>query len=141
MERGEDLLIHGLYRHGPNVLIATGLQEALGIRAVGLVAPDVGTDVVRRQKHDSVAQRLDLASPVVCGSARFHDHGRCRLLRHEGQKLAARQPFPPDHVAGSVRDRQLKNSLCHVDGDASIVRHDGLLLSSKPAATLALDAD
>jgi hypothetical protein len=86
-------------------------------------------------------QLLDLATPVVSRSAGFHHHRGLTLLGEEGQKLMALKSHPPAQVPRSVGERDLENSLCHVDGDSCMVRHDGLLLLLKPAATLALDAD
>jgi hypothetical protein len=51
VQRREDLLVHGLHGDGPDVLVAAHLQDALGVRAIGLVAADVGSYVMRRQKH------------------------------------------------------------------------------------------
>ena len=121
MQRREDLLVDALYRHRPDVIVAAGLQDALRVGTVCLVASDVGPNVVRREQHHAVAELFNLPRPVVGGSARFHDHGRRGLLRNEGQELGSREPYTARDVTGSVRDRQLENGLCHVYGDASIV--------------------
>ena len=57
-----------------------------------------------RKKNDSMAQALELASPVVGRPARLHDDGGLRLLRHEGQELPARQAFPAPHMARPVAE-------------------------------------
>src|SRR5207244_1494033 len=128
MQRREDLLVHGLYRDGPDVVVAARFQDPFGVGAIGLVASDVRSDVMRRKKHHAVAELVNLAGPVMGGSAGFHDHGRRWLLGHEGQELVSPRAFPANDVAGSLRDRYLEHGLCHIHGDASIVRHDGLLL-------------
>jgi len=53
MERREDLLVHAFHGYGPDIFVAARLQDAFGVRAVCLVATDVGTDVMRRQKDRS----------------------------------------------------------------------------------------
>src|SRR6266849_10449984 len=128
MERVEDLLIYRLDGYRPDVFVTARFQDALRVRAVGLVASDVGTHVVRRKKDDAMSEALDLASPVVGGSAGLHDDGGGRLLGHEGEELSSRQTLPTGHVARPIGDPDLEDGLCHVYGDASIVRHDGLLL-------------
>jgi hypothetical protein len=128
VQRGQNLLGHALDRHGRDVLVAAGLQDALGIGAVGLVAADVGSDVVRREQDHVVPKSLEFPAPVVRRSAGFHDHSRGGLLCHERQELGPLQAFAPRHPPGLVGNRDLENSLCHVHGNASIVSHDGLLL-------------
>jgi hypothetical protein len=126
--RGNPLPGTPLDGYGPNVFVAASFQDALGVGAVGLVAADVWADVMRRKKDDAMPEALDLASPVVGRSAGLHDDGGCRLLSHEGQELSSGQTLTARHVAWSIGDPDLENSLCHVHGDTSIVRHDGLLL-------------
>jgi len=128
VERGKHLLPNRLDGYGPDVFVAASFQDALGVGAVGLVAADVWADVVRRKKDDAMPEALDLPSPVVGRSAGLHDDGGCRLLGHEGEELSSGQTLTAQHVAWSIGDPDLENSLCHVHGDASIVRHDGLLL-------------
>jgi hypothetical protein len=50
------------------------------------------------------------------------------LLGEEVEELGSAQPQRLGHVARAVGDRDLEDSLCDVDGDASTVLHDGLLL-------------
>jgi hypothetical protein len=116
-------------------------RDALGVSAVRLVPTDVGAHVVGRQKNHSMAEVLELPTPVVRGAARFHDDRSLRLLGHEGKELSSLGAFPSQHVPRPVRDRDLEDGLCNVYGDASIVRHDGLLLSSQQQRLWHIDAD
>jgi hypothetical protein len=137
MERGERLLVHRLDGYGPDVFVTTGFQGSLGVGAVGFIAANVGTDVVRRKKHDAMPEAVDLAAPVVGGSAGLHHDSGGRLLGREGEELSSRQTLTARHVAGPIGDSDLEHSLGHVYGDASIVRHDGLLhcLNSSDSGT------
>jgi hypothetical protein len=49
VKRAEHLLSHGLDRHRVDVFVAARFQNALGVGAVRLVAPNVGAHLVRRQ--------------------------------------------------------------------------------------------
>jgi hypothetical protein len=50
-QTAQHLLGHRLDRDRMNLLVAAGLEDALGVGTVGLVASDVGTHVVRQQQH------------------------------------------------------------------------------------------
>jgi hypothetical protein len=128
VERGQDLLVHGLHWNGSDIVVPARLQDALGVGAIRLVAANVGTDVVRRQQQHLVAEPLDFTRPVVSRTTRFHYHRGRRLLRQKGQELMALRTLSAADPTGPIRDRDLESGLCHIHGDASIVRHDGLLL-------------
>src|SRR5688572_27984963 len=109
MKRGEYVLIDRFHRYGADVLVAAGLEDALGIGAVGLVATDVRADVVRRKEYHPVAEGLQFPSPMLGRAARLHYHGGLRLLSHEGKELRSLRPLPPYDVARPVGDRDLED--------------------------------
>ena len=65
MKTRQRVLIHALDRDGVDLLVAIGLEDALGLGAVGLVPSHVGVDQTRREQDGPVAQLLKLPSPVV----------------------------------------------------------------------------
>jgi hypothetical protein len=102
MERRQHLLVHGLDRDRVNLVVARGLEQRLGIAAVGLAAPGVAVDVMRGQETYLVAVLLQLARPVMGAAARFEQHGSGRLLRKEGKEAGTRQPALEADVTGAV---------------------------------------
>ena len=65
VQRGEHLLGHALDRDGVDLLVAAGLQDALGVGTVGLVPTDIGSNVVGRKQDDVVAEGLNLPCPMM----------------------------------------------------------------------------
>jgi len=141
VQRGERLLGDGLDRDGSDVLVAAGLEDALGVGLVGLVAFDVGADLVWREQDHLVSELLKAACPVVGRAAGLHHHDRRRLLGEEGEELLAPEAFGARDSARVVGDRDLEDGLCDVDGDASNVLHDGLLLIASQQRLWHIDAD
>ncbi len=47
-----------LHRDFVDVCVPVGFEDALGVRAIGLVPGEVGSDLVRRQDDDLVAEFL-----------------------------------------------------------------------------------
>ena len=127
VERGQRLLGHGLHRHRVDVFVAAGLEYALGVGAVGLVAANVRTDVMRWKQEHGVAERLDPTAPVVRGTARLHHHGRAGLLGEEGQEFVAAETLATRDSSRSIGDGDFEDRLCDIDRDTRIVGHDGLL--------------
>jgi hypothetical protein len=128
MKRGDHLLGDGLDGHGSDLLVAEGLEETVDIRAVRLVPDDVGSDVLGREQDDHVAELLDAAAPVVRSTAGLHHHCRLWQLCEEGGEAVPQQPPAQHHPSGTIKDGDLEDFLCDIDGDKSIVSAwDGLL--------------
>jgi hypothetical protein len=128
MQCGERLVSRRLHRNWPDVFVAVGLENALHVRAIGLVPADVGPHQVRRQQDDTMSELLDPARLELRRAARFHHDRGCGLDGQERQELRALKPLRPPNFAGAIGDAQLENVLCHVNSDRGIVQHDGLLL-------------
>jgi hypothetical protein len=128
MKRAEELLGGRLDGDGSNLVVAVGLEDATRVCAVGLVAEDVGSDVLRREKNGTVAELFDLPRVEMGGSAGFHDHGSLWNLGHELEELLPWDSTGLLNAARLVRDRNLQAILCQIDAYKSIVLHGGLLL-------------
>ena len=85
MQGDKGLVRRCLERHRSDVLVTVGLEDALHVGAVGLIAADVGPNQVRRQEDDAMAQLLDASRPELRRAARFHHHRRGRLRGQEGR--------------------------------------------------------
>lgn len=68
------MLIKGFYWDRMNVVVAEGLEESLGVGAIGLVAHSVGACDVRREQDHRMSEALELSSPVMGGAAGFEEH-------------------------------------------------------------------
>jgi len=117
MKRRQRLLRLRLDRHGPDIIVARRLEQALGVGAIGLVADDVRPHGVRGQEHDSVAVRLRVPAPVVGRPTRFHQDRRRRRLAQVPAKPSPREPMAPAHQSWVLRDSYLEYGLGHVHRD------------------------
>jgi len=131
VEGDEDLLGNRLDGDGVDVGVAVGLEDSLGIGAVGLVAGDVGSDLVGGEEDDPMAEFLDLARPEVGRAAGLHDDGGGGHLGEEGQKGLAGQAPAIGDLPRLVGHGVLEDDLCDVDADPVILVH-GLLLVPFP---------
>jgi len=125
------LLGDGLHGDGADVGVAVGLEDALGVCAVGLVPGDVGSDLVGREQDHVVAQLLELPGPEVGGAAGFHDDRRSRHLYEEGEEHPTSQPGFGGDPSGLVRHGDLEDRLCDVHGDHGMLLHGLLLFLAK----------
>ena len=100
MQGGERLLVDGLDRHGLDLLVPLGLEQTLGVTAVGLVAGDVGTSSVRREQQDAMAEGLDLSSPVVSRATGLHQDDRRLALGEEAEERVPGEAVSLGHLAG-----------------------------------------
>jgi len=89
MQGGEGVLFHGFDGDGMDVLVSVSLEEAFGIGSVGLVATDVGSDVLRGQKNDVVSELLELSGPVMSHAASLHDDVGGFALGEEAKQTEA----------------------------------------------------
>ena len=126
VEGDQDLLGDGLDGHGVDVGIAVGLEDPLGVGAVGLVAGHVGPHLVRGEQDHLVAELLELPGPEVGRAAGLHDHGRRRHLGEEGQEQLPGQKVRLRDPPRLVGDCRIEDRLCDVDGDHGMLFH-GLL--------------
>jgi hypothetical protein len=131
MKGGEGMLIGGLDGYGFDVFVPKGFEHALGVTAIGFVSDDVGADGMRRKKDDGVAEGLELAGPVVCGTAGLEDDGSGMTLGEEAFELRSREPMVFVDGSWRVRDGYFKDGLGEVHGDGGVMRHVGLLLHEK----------
>lgn len=98
VQRCKRLLRHGLDGHGADLLVAVGLEHALGVGAIGLVASHVGTHGVRGQQYRGVPEGLGAARPEVRRTAGFHDDCRGRKMRESERELLARVALLARHL-------------------------------------------
>ena len=90
MELLNSLLLDRAHGYGLNALTAMGLEERLGIGAVGLAASTVRFDVVRGDEVDVMACGGGETSPIVCGTARLHQDAGGGCHRKKRTELNAR---------------------------------------------------
>jgi len=108
----------GLDGHGTDRLLAVGLEHALGVGAVGLVAVDVGPDGVRGEERRA-PEGLHARSPEVRRPAGLHDDRRLgELAEHLGELRTGEAPVLRDR-AGMVREGDLEDRLCEINRDES----------------------
>lgn len=131
MKGGEGMLIGRLDGYGLDVFVTKGLKHTLGVTAIGFVSDDVGADGVRREEDDGVTEGLELAGPVVSGTAGLEDDGSGMTLGEEAFEFGPRKTMVFVDVAGGMRDGDFKDGLSEVHGDGSVMRHVGLLLHEK----------
>ncbi len=79
----ELLLVDGAHGDGADARAAMGLQEGLGIDAVGFIAASIGFDVLGGDDDGAVPDRDGLAGPEVSGATGFDEHGGRRVLGEE----------------------------------------------------------
>lgn len=122
-----DLLIHGFYGDGMNVFVPEGFQEGFGVVEICLVAGNVWTDRMGRQKDHRVAEVLKLPSPVMGAAAGFENNG-CRLkFGKELQESGFGEAMVFADMAGFPGDGDLKYGVCKIDFDCGRI-HPRLLL-------------
>ena len=127
VQSGQSLLGDGLHGDGVNVLVAVRLEQPPSVGAVRLVTEDVGPGGMGREQHDTVAEGLEPAAPVVRRSAGLKQDGGRRLIGAELQEGRPGQPALLADLAGSHGHRNFENFLGHIDGDGGRF-HAGLLL-------------
>ena len=137
MQRHDALLFDRLDGNGPDIFIAIGFEQRLGISAIRLAALDVGSDRVRRQEYDVVPLRLEASRPVMRHATGFQDERDRLKAADETRKLVAGQSLALLDATGGARDGDFKNILREVDGDESMLVHGWAPLVSCEHATLA----
>jgi hypothetical protein len=128
MQGGQCLLRDRLDWNGMDLFVAMGFEQALGVGAVGLVAPYIRLDVGRGQQQDLMTEFAELSSPMMCHAAGLEEDDGGLALGKEGQELLSGKPMGLCDLARVVRDRDLEHVLCQIDSDCGRFSH-GLLLS------------
>jgi len=112
----------------------------LGVDLVVLVVPGVRLDVLRRQQHHRVAQRLQPARPIVRGATRL-DADLCRRkLVDKRQELAAPHLLAQHHLFPLVDAMKLKQALRCIDAKSCYRRHGRLPLMRPTTSSWHIDA-
>ncbi len=88
-----------------------------GIRRVVLVALHIGLHVARRHHADLMAERRDLARPIVRARASLHPHKTRRQLLEKGENLPAAQLAADNGLARRINAVDLKNGLRKIQPD------------------------
>ncbi len=89
VERAERLLLDGFHRDAVDRFVAGGLEERLGIGAIGLVPVAVASDVGGRQERDAVPERLELPAPVMGRAAGLQEDLGGRAVGEEAAEPRA----------------------------------------------------
>jgi hypothetical protein len=110
-----------------NLLISIGLEEPLRVGAVGLVAPQVRSHIVRRNEPYGVPEWLKLPRPIVRGPAGLHEDGCPWPLSEELEEAIAREPVFFVDAARLMRNGDLKHRFCEIDGDGRMLHADSSL--------------
>jgi hypothetical protein len=93
------LLLGRLGRDEPHIGPGDRFADCLGISGIVLVSFDVGLHVGRRHQPHSVAERLELARPMMRRGAGFDTNQTRRQLLEEGQHVAALELATQDDIA------------------------------------------
>jgi hypothetical protein len=140
---GKGVLLQRLDRYGRDVFVAMGFEERLGVGTVVLVAAPIGHNEMRRKEDDVVSELPHPAPPVMRRPAGLEQHGGRLDVREKPQKLSPTETASIAHLARTVRNRDLEDVLCKVDGDDRILhfRTPPWFDVTMNSMTLALDAD
>ena len=114
MQALRTLLPRGLYRHWADIATARSFQQAGGIGAVGLVAPDVGAYMLRRQQLHRVAQPHEVPRPRMRRAAGLHDNAQRCAIDQALRKRTTLEPPALDDTSCRIGKCQFKNVLGQV---------------------------
>jgi hypothetical protein len=120
----DGLLVQGFDRDRGDVLLASGLEEGFGVGPVRLVALTVASHMGGREQGDLVAERLELASPVMSRATGFHQDVSGGMMQEEGPEALAREPVLLIHATGSMGHSDLEDRLCEIHGDLGSLHED-----------------
>ena len=134
MELLQCLLIDGLDRHGPDVRAARRFDQGRGIGRVGLVAPDVGTDILGGQKHHLMSLTTQTPGVMMSRAAGLHDHPACSPVHKEAIEPGAAEALPLDNMPAFIGQGDLEDVFCQVHTDSRSI-HGRLLLLGLADAT------
>ena len=111
------LLLRRLGRHEPHVGSGDGFTNCLCVSHVVLLAFDVGLHVSRRHQSHGMAERLEMAGPVMRRSASLDANQAGWQLFKERQDLATLQLAADDHLTSGIHAVDLKDRLGDVETD------------------------
>lgn len=137
MERSERLLAEGLDRDRADLIIAEGFKKGFGISPVALVAGNVGPHVLGREQDRGMTELLKPPGPVVGGAASFEQNGRRLALGEETPEGRTRQALAFRNLPGLLRDGDLEDGLCKINGDGRSYLDSSLSESRSTKLTLA----
>src|SRR5260370_2944635 len=127
MEHQAALLFRRLGRHEPDVGSGDRLADRLGVGGIVLLPLDVGLHVGRRHQPHGMADRLELARPVVRRCAGSYTNEARRQLLEERQDIGALQLAADDHLARRIDAMDLKYRLRDVETNCRDRLHACLL--------------
>ena len=122
----QSLLLNRLHTHRLHVRSSGRFQQRRCICRIGLVALDVGTDVLGRQQAHLNAHAVEPAAPVMSRAAGFHDDQIHFPVEKPTFELCSREALGFHHAPLRIGHSQLKDRLCKIDGNGSSI-HVGLL--------------
>jgi hypothetical protein len=127
MQHQQGRLIDRLHRNKSHRRPCYRLRDRFCIRRVGLAALDIGLHVGRRHKLHGMAERTNLARPVVSGGAGFHADKTRRKAREQRNDIGPPHLSANDHLAIGSHAVDLKNVLRQIQTDRCNLCH-GILL-------------
>jgi hypothetical protein len=128
VEGCERMSIGRLNGYGLDVFVSKGFEDSFGIGAIRFAANDVRVDGVGWEEDDRVPELVELASPIMGGTASLEDDG-CRLsFREEAFETRAREPGVFGTTTWEIGDSDFKNRLGKINGDGCVRVHGGHLL-------------
>src|SRR3978361_2212601 len=122
------LLLRRFYRYKAHRWTPNRLADRLGIGHVVLVALHVGFHIGGRHEAGLMAERNQLARPMVRGRTGFHADEARRNPGKEREDLAASQPLAHHYAACLVDSMKLGDVLCQIKTDCSNIAHGWLPL-------------
>jgi hypothetical protein len=140
VQRQDGLLIDCLEGHKAHVSPRGRLTNGRSIGGIVFLALDVGLDVLRRHQAHVVAERAQLAAPVVRTTAGLHRHHTRALPGKELDHLGAAQLFAQDGSALLISTMHLNHIFGQIQADGCNL-HGGrsffVQVDEKNTATLA----
>ena len=114
------LLLRRLDRHRMDIAAACRFQQASGIGAIRLVAPDVGPNVLRGQQFHAVPESGKAPRPGMRRAAGFHHDAQRRTALQALRERRALEPLALDDAPRCIGKGQFEHVLGKIDG-----KHDG----------------
>ena len=127
MEHQAALLLWRLGRDEPHVRPGDRLTDRLGVSGIILLSLDVRLHISRRHQANGMAERLELARPVMRRRTGLDTNQARRQLLEERQNITALQLAAEDDIALRIDTVNLKNRLRDIETDCRNRLHDWLL--------------
>jgi hypothetical protein len=126
MHRQNRLLLGRLHGHEAHRRPAHRLADRLGISRVVIVALDVSLDVLRWHQPDLMAQRRNLARPVMRRRARLYTDKTTRQRSEKAQDLRTADRLADQHHPARINAMNLKNVLGQINSNRRNLVHGWL---------------